>query len=189
MRPFLDIEELQATAHHIGILNEKIQTLVRLHDEAWEQLLTSAARRYATGDLGPLDMAEMFDAMRLTYGNGFTEIWNRCMPVGSGRVKYWRECLPNGPNGTWFGQAPPGANDPVPPNGVPVVYVLFAASNEPVYVGSTEVFRKRLAWHTRDKPGIRQWTAYRCTSREAAYQLEEQLLREHLLPLNRKVGC
>lgn len=81
-----------------------------------------------------------------------------------------------------------GVMEPAPPVGVSVVYVLFDVWNEPAYVGSTQDFRVRLAVHRKEKPGLLTWTAFPCADREAAYVLENRLLKEYKPHLNKKAS-
>jgi predicted GIY-YIG superfamily endonuclease len=67
------------------------------------------------------------------------------------------------------------------------VYVLFDAAGEPCYIGSTQNFRERARVH-RTGIAYERWVAYPCTDREAAYELETRLLKEHKPYRNKKRG-
>lgn len=95
--------------------------------------------------------------------------------------------VPNGPSGhSWVGTAPLGRLVPIPSYGMSVVYVLYDALGEPIYLGSTEYFQVRLETHLREGKPVASWMAYPCPNRAAAYELEDHLLATHKLPLNVK---
>lgn len=77
---------------------------------------------------------------------------------------------------------------PRPAKGVSVVYILFAGDGTPLYVGSTHVFAERVKRHYIDGKPVKFWQAYLCSDREAAYQMEDRLLKEHMPVMNRKAG-
>lgn len=192
--------ELQATASHIVTLQRKLDRLEVLKRDAWAQLLASVYRQYED-HLCEDDLMDLLDDMGASFGKGYTLFWDQHMPAHlafrkvqaeANRIRQWkahgRAHAPNAPAGTWAGTIPCGADQPTPRRGTAVVYVLFDATNEPAYVGSTEDFRTRMKTHRREKPGLVRWMAYRCTDREAAYVLEDRLLKEHKPRLNRKRG-
>lgn len=194
--PFEAVSErlpaILATAQHVATMQRKIDQLLRMRDEAWTQMLTTAARGYADGLIGDLDLPEMLADMKASYGPGFSLIWNRHMPWAHSQVSHRALAAtrnrPNAPHGSWSGEWPSWTDGPYPEDRVPVVYVLFDDQNEPAYVGSTERFVLRMSAHRKDprKGSIRRWTAHRCDDREAAYALEERLLAEHKPRLNRR---
>lgn len=188
MEAFLEHDSLRATAQHIGLLDAKIEKLSRARSDSWAQLLTAAARLYAAGETDEFDLVALYDSMKTSYGAGFSVVWDQHLPVEAGRMQFIRMSAPNGPMGSWAGEVPLGPRDPAPPTGIAVVYVLFDAANDPIYVGSTGKFRQRLSSHRKEKSGIRRWAAYRCRSREHAYELEDQLLKQHKPRMNRKAS-
>ena len=98
---------------------------------------------------------------------------------------------PNGGPGVWFGNLPLPNHKPAPLPGQAGISYLFDADStpdDPAYIGSTDDLRRRLRSHVREKPGVLRWTARLYPDREAAYLMEEQLLRENLPRLNRKRG-
>jgi predicted GIY-YIG superfamily endonuclease len=190
MDAFLANDAFHATAHHIGLLDSKIDRLTRLRAAAWDQMLSSAARMFKADEIDFFDLVDLYDSMRTGYGPGFSVAWDRNMPVQiqSRLIRMRIMNVPNGPNGTWVGEMslPDGTSTPSP--GVSVVYVLFDEQNDPVYVGSTENLRTRLRFHAWDKPETRRWTAHPCRDREHAYQLEVQLLKQHKPRMNKRAG-
>lgn len=192
MKRFTIVPELQATAHHIAAVQAKLDALEAAKGDSWSQILTRAADLYRRGRLTEVDLYGLLSDMRDSFGSGFGKVWDAHIPVSWRRIQTAVERLqritPNGPEGSWHGTFPIGPNDPYPPYGMPVVYVLFDGTNEPVYVGSTEGFRSRMAPHVREKPGLTRWAAYPCRDREHAYEVEDRVLREHLPHLNRKAS-
>lgn len=198
MDAFREHPELAATAQHIELVTQKIKRLTQANEEAWAQILTRTAVMYNRGELTITDLWDLLRSMGETYDGSYTRVWNAYMPVKYGDVRgeimrrqYAEESArrhaPNGPHGTWFGELPL-IEPPYPLRGVSVVYVLFDAANKPIYVGSSFNFRARMNDHVKSKPEARRWVAYPCADREEAYRLEERLLAEHKLPLNRKAS-
>lgn len=202
LKAFRRHAELEATAVHIITVQRTINRLVVAKNEAWGQLLAGFRRAYLANEMEPEELAEILDEMKASYGEGFSKLWNRNMPkeINHARLRslvFQRKqdpslrtrYKPNGPTAdTWTGCFPIAHNDPIPPRGTSVVYVLFDANNEPAYVGSTENFLARMKAHCLEKPGLANWIAYRCRDRNHAYQLEDRLLKQHMPRLNRKCG-
>lgn len=109
--------------------------------------------------------------------------------------------VPTGPHGSWTNYDPhwhdslpdwidcvPSDENPMPPRGQAVLYVLYDAFSTPCYVGSTGNFPARLRWHLNDGKPVTVWSAFPCASRAAAYALEDRLLKQHMPYLNKKRG-
>lgn len=191
MPAFRRIGRLAATAGHIDTVQATLDRLNAVKRESWEQLLTTVSRMYRAGELTPEELLELQLEMRSSFGTGYGKVWDSVMPVPCQKVRHIverrRRNTPNGPLGSWFGTFPI-ETQPAPTQGESVVYVLFDEYNEPCYVGSTEVFRTRMADHRASKPGLRSWTAYPCRDRDHAYELEVQLLNEHKPRMNKRRG-
>lgn len=191
MENFKAIEALSATAGHIASVQTTLERLAAVRDDAWAQMLAATARLYREGALGLEDLAVLAEELKASYGPGHSKVWNATMPMKlqrlQGLVRDRARFEPNGPNGSWLGTFPIG-HAPAPMLGVSIVYVLFDATNEPAYVGSTATFRIRMAEHRKTKPGITRWAAYPCRDREHAYEMEVELLRQHKPRMNKKVG-
>lgn len=194
--------ELLATASHIVNVQAKLDRLAEAKRDSWAQILAAAKRLYAQRRFGDQDLIDLLADMKESYGVGYTKFWDAHMPrdirharihAEAQRITYWRTSdsvnQPNGPAaGTWVGTFPLTVEQPTPRWGISVVYVLFDEMNQPAYVGSTEDFRVRVKTHQRDKPGLVRWMAYACDDREAAYRLEDRLLREHMPHMNKRRG-
>lgn len=191
MDTYLALNPLAATAGHVVTVQEKINRLNVVKEESWIQLLTSASRLYRAGDIGADELLAMGLEMRDSFGLGFTRVWNAHAPIRYGKLRSivdrQKRDAPNGPLGSWAGTFPL-FDQPRPPYGVSVVYVLFDETNNPCYVGSTETFRSRMVEHRSQKPGLRSWAAYPCRDREHAYQLEVDLLHQHKPRMNKRRG-
>jgi hypothetical protein len=89
-------------------------------------------------------------------------------------------------SGSWRGNWPrrPGKG---PDRGVPVVYYALGDGPDPLYVGSTANFPGRMANHLEHRRSIpwRSWTARECSSRKAAYVLEDREIARLDPPQNR----
>lgn len=181
-----------ATLQHIENLHARAQKLEALRLEAEDQFLHRVGMAWRAGELSRSDLAEIQDRYQQLALVGRSKRWDAAIPVGWGDLSYdarmGRVHEPNGPEGTWVGSWPEAAADRMPRNRTPVVYVLFDAANEPIYVGSTGTLRARLKRHAKDGKPFVAWQAYRAADREAAYQLEVRLLKERMPPMNKKAG-
>lgn len=162
--------------------------------EAEDQMLHRLAVQYRAGALDRWDLAGVLDSYRQVASPGYTKRWDAVVPVSCHalfgvRAEAARRAagvdrhLPNGPEGTWRGINPVGYDEARPPDGTPVVYVLYDDRNVPCYVGSTARFDGRIRSHRREK-SFSRWLAYPCADRSAAYRLERRLLREFQPYLN-----
>jgi hypothetical protein len=89
-----------------------------------------------------------------------------------------------GEDGQWRGPWPLAADTTYPPPDQNVVYVLRAANDLAVYVGSTNNFRARMKAHQAGGKSWTTWTAHPCESREEAYEVENEFLHEYMPHLN-----
>lgn len=180
--PYLD------SLNHGMLIKRKIDSLQIALADTLAQLFTSADREYRAGRITIDDLAQVYGQAR-AFGTGFSKIWNENVSelavVMQARLKTIRGTQPP-PCGYWSGPYPYDAG-PRPSDGVPVVYVLYDASNGPIYLGSTGHFGARMGKHKLDKP-IAWWLAYPCDSREAAYLLEGGLLAARKPPMNVKAS-
>jgi len=177
-----------STLQHIEKLHLRAQQLEALRVEAEEQLLHRIGNAYASGNLTAEALSEVYDRYSALRIPGRTLRWNEAVPILWIRMPRLPKWQPNGPAGTWIGPWPLGDDDALPMPGSCVVYILFDAFNEPIYVGSTGDFRIRLKAHAKQKKPFVRWQAYVTDDREAAYRLEVKLLKEHLPRLNKRVG-
>ncbi len=193
MEAFLAFEQLAATASHIDLVQAKLDKLATVKADSWEQILIAAARLYRSDGLTTAHLLQLHRDMKLSYGGGFTKVWNRVMPIQSNQLPHVaardRRIAEEQRRQSWYGTFPLDGSYTVPSKGVSCVYILFDRADVPAYIGSTEQFRTRMGSHRRERPGaFLRWICYTCESREAAYQLEEKLLRENLPYLNRKAS-
>lgn len=175
-----------ATLAHMVLLKRKQARLREVHLDAEIQVLTAISAAYAGGDMSVWDLADLHTDFAAAAAPGYRKRWNAAIPVSAELLTRRSKNRPNGPHGSWQGTFPI-TDPPAPSAGMDVVYVLYDHANVPCYVGSTDNFRVRLARHGRDKR-FATWTAFPCPDREAAYQLEERLLAEHMPYLNKKRG-
>lgn len=155
-----------------------------------EYLLTHLAADYTTKRINDTHLDEIFDRYQAAAGPGSMKRWNRLMPVKVELMVARRTQDPHhapGPDGTWSGAWPLDGHA-YPPRGQAVVYVLFDNDNTPCYVGSTSGLLTRLRRHSSEDKQFTHWVAHPCPDREAAYRLEDRLLREHTPYLNHKAS-
>ena len=184
---------LDATYQHISLLRRKQDLLRTSQIAAEEQFLCRISQLYSARQISEVELAFIYRAYAEFAVPGFLKRWEANIPVKPGRVQYILRDLetterhaPNMPDGTWQGSWPLDRADRVPMYNTCVVYVLYDATNEPCYVGSTQNLKARLKDHHKDEKPFIRWTAFACTDREAAYRLEEKLLAEHQPYLNKK---
>lgn len=177
-----------ATLAHCLLLRRKIDTLTGSLAESMAQMFTSADREYRAGRLTLDDLAALYEQAR-ALGPGFTKVWSENMSVSAGEIRGHAYRLGGSVPANLYWSGPyPYDKSRRPIDGVAVVYVLYDASNEPIYLGSTEHFGDRMRAHRRSGKRIAWWLAFPCESREAAYLLEGGLLAARKPPLNIKVG-
>lgn len=195
--------EIASLAMRAAEIADRMDELERERQHTWFHLLGAIRAQVDAKALGLEQLHAMTEAMGDIYGTSYTRLWDRHMPAGLearrirgdvASARYWAEQRernkPNGPTpGTWVGNVGDWTG-PMPMNRIAVVYMLFDADDQPVYVGSTDLFRIRLATHLRDpdKPGIATWSAQQCTDREEAYRIEDQVLKLQMPKYNRKPG-
>lgn len=189
-----DAESLASTLQHVEAMQRRIARLIAAREEALRQAAHRATTAHDSGDLSLDELADWYAAYREIVKpspgrahDGWTGMWPRARELAT-NVHKRRASVVYRRNEAygWSGPAPLLADSPRPRAGEAVVYVLYAAT-EPVYVGSTQYFKGRLAAHLRDKTFDR-WLAYPCADREAAYALEDELLRDRFPLLNRRRG-
>jgi hypothetical protein len=189
---FKELEELAATGQHIELIQRKIDQLLAARLDAWEQVLTRVDQLYGSGGLTAAELHRLGRDMGLSFGTGFTKVWDRVVRVPVKMLQHAEarerqavvDALPS-----WSGAFPVDYDEPRPGPGVAVAYVLFDAEGVPAYIGSTDHFLTRMGWHRRERPtAFARWIAYRCADREAAYELEAKLHEQKLPYLNKKVG-
>lgn len=180
---------LDATLQHLEMIADRRKKLLENQIEAEEQLLHRAGLLYRSGDLDLDGLCELYNRYKdVDPGRPRSALWNQNIAIPWNQMPHVARLRPNGPAGTWVGGCPLGSDESAPRRGQCVVYVLYGDDNEPCYVGSTQDLRARLKGHVSTGKVFARWQAYPCDDREAAYQLEERLLREHMPPLNRRMG-
>jgi hypothetical protein len=185
--PYLD------TLQHIDLLSERIHKLKRAQASAEEQIIHRIACDYRTGNVGIETVYALYQKLKATAVSGFPFRWSLGMPdeAHATRIRhtvYRKVRHQPDADGNWRGIYPLEPAERFPRTGTSVVYVLFDDANVPCYVGSTSDFRGRSKAHRKEGKAFVCWLAYPCADREAAYALEDRLLREHKPYLNRKAS-
>jgi len=195
-------EELAASVQHLRNLEASITSLRAKMDrvdaarlDTVEQIATAATRHANRRDA--VALLALYESLNCP---GFTTAWVRNGLPHPQRMRADVAAIarhrPNDPSsGGWVGEWtvdghgwPGRIEGNYPGRGMPVVYVLYGADASPVYCGSSEQFLVRLKAHHRDGKVFVAWRAVPCRSREDAFRLEDQLLRQHCPPLNRRAG-
>lgn len=182
------LDSALSTLQHIENLDARAQALEERRIEAEEQMLHRVGAAYEAGQLSLPDLIEIYERYKQLNLAGRMTRWNAAIPIYWSVVPTLSRHIPNAPGGTWSGAWPFDPDDRLPPTKSFIVYVLFDATNEPIYVGSSGHFRNRLKAHARNGIIFVRWWACPAADREAAYQLEEKLLRERLPKLNKRAG-
>lgn len=174
---------------HIRRLSAKRQRLELAQVDAELQFCQHAAREWSAGRLDYAELYRLYRTFRELALSGFGQRWVAAVGITAAEMYHRGRHLPNSTDGqSWVGVAPLPPGDTCPPAGVSVVYVLYDAELVPCYIGSTGGFRDRLKQHLKDGKPAARWVAYPCDSREAAYVLEDRLLREHKPYCNRRAA-
>lgn len=174
------------TLQHIASLRAKIATLTESRIQAEEQFAHRSAVQFRAGTLTYDELADVAELFEAASGAGKSLRWETATGVPLQKLRHHRANRPNGPSGSWTGEYPVQPGAPRPMVGKNVVYVLFDDTTRPCYVGSTGNFSDRMRAHRREGKRWTHWTAYECPTRTAAFELENQLLHEHMPYLNRR---
>lgn len=191
---FIDRADRYADSlRHINLIAAKRAKLAATQMKAEEQLLWSIQCDIVSGALTRREAVDVYADYRELSGPGFSKRWDATVKAYTSgeisfEVQHAYKYRANGAGGSFVGPWPLSPEDPRPRTGDSVVYVLFDSDAVACYVGSTQSFKPRLATHLREGKPFVSWQAYVCRDREAAYVLEEQMLREHMPYLNRKAG-
>ena len=177
---------VRATLQHIELLSNRIAKLTDAKDQAERQVLHRVGCAYRDGSMGIAELIAFFQQYRRLATDKKAQRWNESIDLQYKALLH--QLPPNGPADTWVGEWPHIDGEPYPISGISVVYVLFDATNEPCYVGSTSKLRPRLSEHTKAGKLFVRWQAYPCRDREHAYEIEDRLLKHHLPRLNRRAG-
>jgi hypothetical protein len=181
-----------ANLEHAERVDRKRAMLIRSQADSAEAFLCSVARSYDAGEIDLEDLIVLYGRYRNIAQSGYGRAWDEHVSVP------WKEIIgrgltiitvPNGSHGSFEGEGDRllrGSARPAP--GVCVVYVLFDKDLVPCYVGSTRNFKGRLDGHRCSGKAFASWRAYPCPNREAAYKLEDRLLREQKPYLNKRAG-
>ncbi|MFF0822465.1 GIY-YIG nuclease family protein [Micromonospora haikouensis] len=190
---------LQEEVDRIAELHQQVLRVQRLQEQAQAALLLRMKFKLDGGAMDMDQVTDVYMKARDVLSPGFHDQLKAILgPAATGiygkahhkRVREAKKARanPNGPGGTWVGTYPFDQYCPMPPKGTPVVYFLYDAADTQVYAGSSSELQKRLVGHARQGKVFVRWSAVPCSDREAAYKLEDQLLRDHKLPLNVRAG-
>lgn len=185
-------QRIEATLQHCQMIQRKIESLQGALASAREQMFHDIAVQHRANRFTEDDLADLYHEVRQT-GTGFHAQWEKIVGVNTCTLRHVRiardRTRKNGPGGlSWVGTYPIAVTDPAPANWSSVVYVLYDSANEPIYVGSTWHFRERMNDHWKNGKPIARWMACPAGSREAAYLMEDGLLKERKPSMNRKAG-
>lgn len=87
-------------------------------------------------------------------------------------------------DGQWSGPWPLASATRYPACGQNIVYLLRAANDLVIYVGSTNHFTARMKAHQGAGKHWASWTAQACETREEAYDVESEFLQTYMPHLN-----
>lgn len=197
----------KATLDHIAVIDRKIDELREKKLDAEEAFLCRAQTLYMEGLFTASDLLSLAETWAPCYFEpDWEDRWEQAgLPSPATLRDIWAESIKytaNGPHGSWTNydsswqetlpdwvSYTPSDDNPMPPRGQNVVYILYDGSSTPCYVGSSGDFPARLKWHLKDRKPVVVWIAYPCETREAAYALEDRLLKQHMPYLNKKRGA
>ena len=177
---------------------KRITTLEERLSDAEGQFLQRWASAYRAGLVSDDEIVDAALAVAMSghLPSGWLARWSEAFGVNvralvfqrNYQVKHAEQHQQNAGHG-WTGTCgDSGTSFPRPPKGQCVVYVLFDASAEPIYVGSTQDLPGRIRAHRRDGKPVAHWRAVPYATREDAYAAEEAMLRTVKPMMNRKAG-
>lgn len=171
---------LDAAVGHVRAAQEARAAATEALVAAEHAFLTDLAEQHREGAVSwaQLDAAYQLVAFNGDAAPGATTRWAELVGTPrAGMQRRVREEAATRNGGEWSGHWPRQRGESCPPNEQPVAYLLYDSANVPVYVGSTVNLAPRLGQHTTDKV-FTQWVAYRCATRDEAYDLEDRFLRQ-----------
>lgn len=184
MDPDMISDSIRATVDHIAGVNNRIERLKDARANSVRQLAHRIHQDYAAGIITTADLLVARQLLRAG-GAGWSGEWQAVGLPGPQWIRAVLASEPNAPAGSWQGTGAYATPDnPMPPNGRSVVYVLYDHDNQPCYLGSSEQFRTRLRVHIKDGKPVKSWSAFPCRDRDDAYRLEFELLQSHKPYLN-----
>lgn len=196
-----------ATRDHIVAISQKRDALAEKQWEAEDAFLCRVKTLYNEGIFRLSDLRDLAEKWAPCFFLKEWEIrWFEAgLPAVETLMDLWVASLkhtPTGPHGSWTNYDPAwddhlptwvsytaSDENPMPPRGQSVVYILYDGASTPCYVGSSLDFSARLKWHLKDGKPVVVWVAYPCADRDAAYALEDRLLKQHMPYLNKKRGA
>ncbi|MFE9777774.1 GIY-YIG nuclease family protein [Streptomyces sp. NPDC005775] len=181
-------KSIAATLHHVELLREKEAKLEAARHEAEAQVMHRVGAAFRLGEIDHYQLVAVYEHYKAMGLTGRMHRWDEHVDISWKVMTHLSRQLPNGPEDSWVGEYPFHEATSAPAKGIAVVYVLFDDLNAPCYVGSTDQFRTRVAYHRRHGKQFVSWQAHPCRDREHAYELEDRLLRRHKPPLNQKAS-
>ena len=175
----------------------RMNTLRARLSDAEGQLLQRWGGAYRSGALSQDEVVDA--AMAVTAGGhlpGWVARWNEAFGFDVRAVIYQRNYEArnaarheqNAGYGWTGNYGDSGTSFPRPPKGQSVVYVLFDAAAEPIYLGSTHDLAGRIKAHRREGKPVVYWRAAPYATREEAYAAEDEMLRAVKPEMNRKAS-
>lgn len=174
-------DPLQASVDHLVRMVVKRGKLTAAIEEAGWALVEQVGRT----DLTWTEKAAVYDLARQFSVPHLSAAMLRVMGTHAPMLRAVKEGAVIGD--ALAGPLPLGVH-PTPGRGQECVYLLLDANRHCLYVGVSSDVRARLKthWATRDKkPGIASWEAIPQPSREAALQVESDLIVQHRPTYNR----
>jgi hypothetical protein len=163
---------LQASAQHIGLLQDRRRRLTAALVGAELQFLVALRREYEAGEMNWTEMADAYRTLSAGNLRGTQSRWMDAIPVSPKRVNANAELEAALVGLAWRGHWPLDRRgrhaEAYPPSGQRVVYMLLDVDDLPLLLGSTNQCRRRFATH--DANGLRwsSWIALGCADRAQA---------------------
>lgn len=198
----------RSTIEHMLHIGNRMETLRDALFNCEEQLIHRLGVEFRAGEVSMEQAADIVYEIRHLlapgwtkrcdeiFGPGIRKLMSRRTQVAANLDRYGE----NEPWG-WRGECsiewvkhPDGLTSekfiswPRPMRGVSVVYLLHSIEGVALYVGSTQNFSDRLKAHLVDGKPAAFWSAYKCSTRESAYEIEDRLLKEHMPTMNKRRG-
>lgn len=192
--PYADaLSQVAALGERIGALAAEQTRLADEQRAAESALFGRVADDLAHHRIADDDLPGIYAAIRQQASSGWTRRWEAAMPgtLRPTQTALWWEqnghrYTPNAACGSWRGPWPLSADDPRPPTGTAVVYIVYDG-DQIVYYGSSDHLLTRLRAAAAAGP-VTRWCAYPCQNRELAYRVEDRLLKRRCPPRNARAG-
>jgi hypothetical protein len=168
---------LRVAVQHIRLLQNKRHTLTDALVGAELQFLAALRRERDAGHTTWRELRDAYATLAAGGLRGLEARWMDAIGISPERVAANAKWEAIGTGEVWKGHWPLHRGERFPPTGRYVVYVLFDADTQPIYVRGTNRCAHQFAGHRLSLKRHPSWMAFACVNRSGADELEARLLR------------